>query len=230
MLALITQRDFADPKLGKLDALEQNYVDYYHQDWGFTLVPVSTQTKVLGSYFDLDPSLIILSGGNDISPDLYNGKPFPSTSISKQRDRLERKIISAAINRKIPILGECRGMQLLNTYFKGTLLPDIKQSYQENHTATTHPIQIIHEDLAKTLGIKNATVNSYHNQGITEKELSPQLKAFAKTKNGIIEGIYHPNLPILGIMWHPERGDCTKQVSEKIIDTFLRDKNYFTKT
>ena len=206
MLTLITQRDVHDEKLGRIDVLEQNYVDYYER-LGLNLIPVPNNTKNIDRLFSLSPSLIILSGGNDVSPIMYGGGELLNSSTSNKRDQLEEKILGFAIKNKIPILGECRGMQFLNVYFKGNLIKDIKKRYNTNHVVATHQIEITDKNFVDLFEKESMFVNSYHNQGFSENELSPKLKMFAKTNEGIIEGLYHPSLPILGIMWHPERGN-----------------------
>jgi len=220
MLTLITQRDVYDEKLGRMDVLEQSYVDYYER-LGLDLVPIPNNTKNIDGFLRLSPSLIILSGGNDVSPIIYGGRKFPNSSASHQRDLLETKILEFAIKNRTPLLGECRGMQFLNVYFKGGLIQDIKKRYNTNHVGMTHQIELIDEKFINLLGKERVFVNSYHNQGFSENELSKKLRIFAKTNEGIIEGLYHPSLPILGIMWHPEREGCDKGVNEKIIKGFL---------
>jgi len=68
---------------------------------------------------------------------------------------------------------------------------------------------------------KKAKVNSFHNYGITKKDLSKSLEAIASTEQGVIEAVYHPNLPILGLEWHPERLSPDDKINDLIIDSFL---------
>ena len=71
-------------------------------------------------------------------------------------------------------------------------------------------------------GKEKYMVNSYHNQAVTEETKSRELKVFAEAKMGIIEGLYHPTLPIAGMQWHPERKSIDININEKIIKAFVK--------
>lgn len=131
---------------------------------------------------------IILTGGNDLS--YLNEAVNPSL----KRDELEFSLINYCINYKIPLLGVCRGMQIINYFFNGSL------TNLKKHTQTNHRILFQRQERSKQ---KN--VNSFHNWGIREINLSPELLKIAVANDGSIEAIKHKKFPILGIMWHPER-------------------------
>src|SRR3989344_6502584 len=116
----------------------------------------------------------------------------------------------------------CRGLQFINVFFGGSLI-NIKQDYQSKteHVASNHRINVIDQKTAKLIG-RSFDANSYHNNGISDKTLSKDLRAFAKSEDCLIEGIYHPKLPIAAIMWHPERKSPNETVNKKIINTFLK--------
>ena len=131
---------------------------------------------------------IILTGGNDLTylSDAIN--PF------SKRDHLEKMLIKYSIKKKIPLIGYCRGMQLINNYFNGSLIRI------ENHVAKNHDVLI---DICGNK--KKIKVNSFHNWGLFPDNLSKELKIFALADDGSIEGFYHKKFKIKGIMWHPER-------------------------
>ena len=132
---------------------------------------------------------IILSGGDNIGD-------------HPERDKTEFEVIDYAIEKKIPIFGVCRGMQILNKYFGGSVV----KSPTSIHVANPHPSQLTREKLS-TLFMKNIlTVNSFHNNVITKENLGNELNSFAFfDEDKTIEGFVHKELPILAVMWHPER-------------------------
>ena len=192
MIALISQREEENEFRNKINILEDSYSEYFEK-LGFCLIPIPNNTENIKNYFNLNPDLMILSGGKD----------------SKNRDKTENKLLDYAINKKIPVLGICKGMQFINTYFNG------KITKVENHVAKNHKIKI---------GRKIEGVNSYHNLGFYERDLGGNLKIFAKSEDGVIEGIYHQNLQIMGIQWHPERASPDDEFNKNLIVNFLNKK------
>jgi len=215
MLTVISQKNDLNQHGDFMDNLENNYVDYFEQ-FNIKLLIIPNTTKNIDFYFKKFPiERIILSGGNDIDPEAYGQKKRGNLSLAKLRDKTEKRLLTIALQKKLPVLGICRGMQFINVFFKGKLI-NLK-----HHVACNHPIQI-----DRWGGIK---VNSYHNQGMNEQVLSPKLKSFAQSPDRIIEGIYHPNLPLAGIQWHPERKSPDKKINAKLINAFLKNKLFWQK-
>jgi len=131
-----------------------------------------------------------------------------STQADRARDKLELEIIEYAYKNNLPILGICRGMQLMNIYRCGTLHKDIKAFYTETpHINTLLPKKTIHitKDslLFKILGHERYRVNSLHHQSIDQ--LGKGLKIVAKEENGVIQAIEEKKHPFyIGLQWHPE--------------------------
>lgn len=177
-------------------------------------------------YFDtLDFDGIILTGGDDIHLIPEEGLRENYDEPLSARDSTEYLLLEKAISRRIPVIGVCRGFQLINLYFGGALVENIKkmEDVRVCHIRCEHEIVIIDKDIIKLVGENSFFVNSYHNQGVVLKDLAPPLKPFAVTSDGIIvEGFFHKELPILGIMWHPEREYPLKEETRLIIDKFLR--------
>ena len=177
------------------DMLENGYVKYL-EGFGIKLVPIPNVCRNIEQYFEELPiEAVILSGGDDIG------------SSSSVRDDTERELLFIAIEKKLPVLGICRGMQFINLFFGGSLIMNIKR-----HVAVTHNILIDEDEIV---------VNSYHNHGINEECLSPQFEVFAIAEDGIIEGIRHKTLPIAGIQWHPERVGSDVEYDKMLIETFV---------
>ncbi len=206
MITLISQRT-RETGFFKSDCLEQPYVEYLSR-FGFNLIPVPNSLQNLDFYLSLNVERIILTGGGDIGDE-----------ISKERDKTEKALLDFAIEKKIPVLGVCRGMQFINHYFGGKLRK-IGEVSSQNHVAVNHPVKIISNELQNLFG-NEIKVNSYHNLGIEKTGLGSRLKEFAISDDGLVEGLYHPQLPIVGIIWHPERESPDKEANEKIIKAFL---------
>lgn len=215
----ISQRVTVSPKGADRDCLEQDYIRYY-QKFGIILIPVPNILENIERFLDESGvSGIILSGGNDIIPETYGGISCENKDYSAKRDNTEMQMIDFAIKNNIPLLGECRGMQIINIYFKGGLIQDIKSQFPAISHIGEHEIEITDNSFKQYLGTSRMQVNSYHDNGMSENELGDKLVHFAKSNDGIIEGIYHPELPIFGIMWHPERK--ADVLSDKLVNLFL---------
>jgi putative glutamine amidotransferase len=208
MWVAISQRSDVN-KNGSIDVLEHAYVRYFEK-FGLKLVPVSNSATV--NYFDLPIEGVILTGGNDVDPASYGGKKVEGMSLVPLRDKTEKILLDIAVARKLPVLCVCRGMQFANVYFGGTLT-----HVAGKHVApgTDHPVKL----REKSLGVRSS-VNSYHNWGVVEKDLAPDLRAFALA-DGLVEGWFHSSLPIAGVQWHPERKSPDPVLNEKLVMAFV---------
>lgn len=205
----ITQRVERFNKYDELrDCLAQSW-SAVAKKLNYELLPLSNNSNPREIFSSLDLSGIILSGGNSISIDENNKEE----DISIQRDNFERELIRLAITQQIPILGVCRGMQLINIYFGGSIVKI------NGHVNVTHDIKVNFKNKYNDLKI---SVNSYHNWGITKQSLSGELLPFAKATDGTIEGYVHRNHKVGGIMWHPERGEFDA-ITQEIIKNLLND-------
>lgn len=131
---------------------------------------------------------IIFSGGDDIG-------------VWPRRDNFELNLLQIALKKKIPILGVCRGMQILNKFYGGTL------EKIEGHVNRPHQISSV---------IGNRKVNSFHNFAVRNSDLSKKFNIWAKSEDGVIEAIVHQNRKEWGIMWHPERNASVNDLDEII--------------
>ena len=149
---------------------------------------------------DFKANGIILSGGDNIGE-------FP------ERDETEIKIIDYSTKNNIPILGVCRGMQLINEFFNGKNI----KNQNSNHVGKTHSITVKNSNFKNMLG-EELEVNSFHNNLIKKEDIGQELEIFAESKeDSTIEGYFHKKYPIIGVMWHPER-DQGQDYQSKIIN------------
>ena len=161
---------------------------------------------------------LILCGGNDIEPKYYQQEFNGAVNIDAQRDTIEFALLKAFADAGKPILGICRGHQLINVYFGGSLHQDIP----ENHLHTNkQDLYITHNVIAKENSVvyklygPSFTVNSSHHQAIDR--LGDNLHATACWNEQYIEAIEHCYLPIYGVQWHPERM-CVNQKRTDTVD------------
>lgn len=156
---------------------------------------------------------LLLSGGVDTDPLIWKEEPVPGMGrIDPDRDRFEISLIKKALERELPILGICRGCQILNVAVGGTLIQDLEKQqekvfkhYQDApRWYPTHTV-IIEEGtkLYQLFGRKEIRVNSVHHQAI--KDVGPGFTVSARAKDGVVEAIEKEGKGfVLGVQWHPE--------------------------
>lgn len=216
MRALITQRESLDQYSVGIDVLEATYVIFFERI-GVLLRPVSNFHGDIESIFNDSPyDLVILTGGGAIESKYYD-EPH-SDELQIKRDNVEKNIVSEAINRKIPILAICRGMQLVNGIYGG-YTTKLGSLHVTRKIGTDHPV---------LLGKERVNVNNYHNSGIFASHLGSKLRLVAlDEENDVVEGFYHKEDKILGVQWHPERKFKTAESylkSENLITSFIENR------
>jgi putative glutamine amidotransferase len=175
---------------------------------------------------------IILSGGEDVHPRHYNKPEYESycSEIDEARDDFEFKVLDQVEAYKLPLLGICRGLQVANVYYKGTLVPDIPAFGKFNHSRYSdkdryHTIEVDQtSELFKITGQSKGEINSAHHQ--SAELIGKGLVANSLSPDGIVEGIErqkNDGKPFLQLVqWHPERmTDLENPFSKKIKEAFL---------
>lgn len=160
---------------------------------------------------------LIVTGGQDVDPEVWGG-PSPGDSvggevlaIDRQRDDYEIALVRHALERDIPILGICRGHQVLNVALGGTLIPHLAETavrhvsqerIPDQRPEREHPVTFEEGTLAFKLYGEKGYVNSWHHQAVAR--LGTGLVASGHAPDGVIESIELPGRPVLGLQWHPE--------------------------
>jgi putative glutamine amidotransferase len=158
---------------------------------------------------------ILFAGGEDVDPAFYNEeRRYESVHVNRGRDDFELALLDQALNARLPVLGICRGSQMVNVKFGGTLYQDLKSDYaniQQDHKQSgnrshaTHMITVTEPQshLARLLGTGNCRVNSLHHQAI--KRVGLGLKVTARSEDGLVEAVEASEYPFLvAVQWHPE--------------------------
>lgn len=206
------------------DALSRDWFKFLNQ---FDIIPVlipNLAENVLSFLNQTNIQGIILTGGNNISPQTCRFTAEDEIDdLALIRDHTEKIMIDYAIDRNLPIIGVCRGMQMINAYFGGSIVPNITDRLTNgiNHVAANHDICLTQQDFVDMAGTPSVEVNSYHRHGFSEKELGKGLVPFAYSIDGAVEGVIHDTFPILGIMWHPERENPNKILDIALIKKYL---------
>jgi len=148
---------------------------------------------------------LVLNGGSDVAPEQYGAEPLAATEApNPRRDDFELRLARGALDRGLPVLGVCRGMQLLNVARGGTLVQDLDGHYaRDSWDRPVHEIELEPDSrLAQAFAGDRTSVNSVHHQAIDR--LGTGLRATARAADGVIEGIEDEDGLAVGVQWHPE--------------------------
>jgi gamma-glutamyl-gamma-aminobutyrate hydrolase PuuD len=159
---------------------------------------------------------LLLVEGEDVEPQHYQAQPANFEYVEKThplKDKIEIRLIRRALREKLPILGICRGSQLLNVVCGGTLYGDVQKEKRSrrahidlgNYDTYRHPVSVVPgTPLARWYRRKTLNVNSYHHQGI--RKLARRFRPMAHADDGLIEAFYDPEAAFMvGLQFHPER-------------------------
>ncbi len=155
---------------------------------------------------DLDG--IVLPGGTDVNPALYHEGNTASRQLDKRLDWFELAVISEAVKYEIPVFGICRGHQLINVFFGGSLIQNVDHcgihDYCKDKSDRVHGGRVVHGSfLFEVYGKERIVTNSAHHQAV--HRIGEKLDVAEYSDDGLIEAVYHTELPIFGVQWHPER-------------------------
>lgn len=225
-------------KLGITDTSNvDNYIKWFAGD------DVMIEKLEVGSNAYKDCSGILLSGGIDIDPDEYDGsKEYdnpPKDGWNAARDKYEQEVYHFAKVNKVPILGICRGLQLVNVAEGGTLIQDLEGKnavHRKEEDDKVHNVTIDSRTLlGDVTGSMSGSVNSAHHQAVDPQSIGRALMVNAVSKDDVIEGLEFKDKTNKGFMiavqWHPERMNNkeTSPLSQSIKKAFLSAIRSFSK-
>ncbi len=196
------------------------------------MLPLTDDAEVLGRALSACDGLLI-TGGQDVAPELY-GEAAPEAvalvgETCPERDRMEAALLPLAIERDLPVLGVCRGIQVINALLGGALwqdLPTQRPSGIEHHgtppyDVPVHTVEVMAgTPLAEAIGAGEHAVNSYHHQAV--RRLAPGLEAMAASPDGLVEALWRPASRFLwAVQWHPEFAHRVDEASRQIFSAFV---------
>ncbi|HTL08954.1 MAG TPA: gamma-glutamyl-gamma-aminobutyrate hydrolase family protein [Chitinophagaceae bacterium] len=187
---------------------------------GVDIITLSVETKENKGVIE-DCDALVLSGGLDIHPGYYNSNNFVYPNMPQQfyekRDAFEKSVLATALERKIPVLGVCRGLQLINCVMGGSLQQDLAAKNSIHKAVVTdakqqfdkaHGLHITEGSLLQEIaGTTRAVINSAHHQCVST--VAPDLQVNCLSDDNVIEGLEWKDKTgksfLLCIQWHPER-------------------------
>jgi putative glutamine amidotransferase len=163
---------------------------------------------------------LIFSGGNDMEPGVYGADPHTATNgTNPERDRGELALLTAALERDLPVLAICRGFEVLNIARGGDLvqhLPDVVGHEEHRETLGEFSEHGVRVDPSSRIGEVRGPVMSHHHQGIGK--IGDGLREVAWADDGTVEGIEDPEKPfVVGVLWHPEAGE-DQRLFEQLVE------------
>jgi putative glutamine amidotransferase len=192
-----------------IDVTEHEYVNAVVGARGVPhLLPVVAADLAEGALSAVDG--LMLTGGGDIDPARFGQARSPlAGGIDDARDAFELALARNALGQALPVLGICRGCQLLNVALGGTLVQHVPEVTACEHLVATPPHSLVHpvrlapgSRLAAVVGATDLAVNSIHHQAVDR--LAPDLVAVGWAPDGIVEALELPGCPVLAVQWHPE--------------------------
>jgi putative glutamine amidotransferase len=185
------------------------------------LPPLPTAPKMVDTYLDRLGGLL-LPGGGDVEPHRYGQEPLTDAlyGMVSLHDEFDLALVRAAIERDIPVLAVCRGMQVLNVALGGTLVQDLEV---EGHWMAEHEVTIADDsllaDAAGTVHLRHCY--SVHHQGLDE--LGAGIRPVAHDAHGLVEGVEYTGASwIVGVQWHPEDTTTVEPAQQRIFDELIR--------
>ena len=184
------------------------YADAFARAGNTPLVlPAETNREVVARML-ASVDVLLLCGGEDVDPSRYKTKPSPRLGeVNLRRDAWEWLLLDEAVKRRLPVIGICRGCQLINVYFGGTLWQDLpsERPGEVKHRGThLHGVRIEGGSrLARSLGCEEMQVNTSHHQAV--RDLAPGFRAVAFAPDGVVEAIESDAWPVVGVQFHPEK-------------------------
>ena len=192
--------------------LSENWLKFFNN---FACLALPSQNySLVNKIFSNNLNCIILTGGNDAVKRNKN-------NFSLKRNKFEFKLIDFAIKSRVPVIGICRGMHIINLYFGGKVSKNLNKSEKNTHLKNNHSVKLQNK-IKKIVNKSNIEVNAFHTQGFYEKNLGKGLKLGGVSNDNLVEAIYHENYEIYGFQWHPERNSTLSSYDKKLFSKIIK--------
>ena len=196
------------------------------------MLPLTADAEVLTRALDVVDGLVV-TGGQDVDPAVYGCADAAGRALCgelcPERDAMEALLVPALVERDLPTLGICRGIQTINARLGGTLWQDLsaqRPSSVEHHGKPpyhepTHAVEVLADTpLASCFGAGELAVNSYHHQAL--RDVAPGLCVMATAPDGVVEAVWRPASRFLwAVQWHPEFMHAVDEPSRKIFSALV---------
>lgn len=206
-----------------------DYLKLIERNGGIPLIlPLTDNKGTLFPFLSICDGFLF-TGGQDIVPSMYGEEKLAACGAQSQiRDEMERFFMKEVIARDKPLLAICRGVQLLNVIYGGTLYQDLPSEYETSlvhqmkppYNQNQHKVELVNDSLLQQILKRDKLgVNSYHHQAI--KEIGEGLEVTAVSTDGLIEGVSLPSAKfVLGVQWHPEFFDASSPENRALMAAF----------
>jgi putative glutamine amidotransferase len=197
------------PLIGVSTSRRGGWRSYLMHRWALYRVGARSVRLIAGKPMPAEPLQgLIIGGGDDIGAEIYGGTVLPDVRIDPERDQLELRLLREALPTGLPVLGICRGSQMINVALGGSLHTDIHQVYEMAPRMRTvlpkKTVSIVHGSrLDRILCCNPCRVNALHHQSVDR--LGRGLKVVAQDESGVVQAIESESAPyLIGVQWHPE--------------------------
>ncbi len=213
MAPVIGMTAFFNDDNGRIHKINTSFIEAISKHGGIPLIiPVTADKSSISAMVERIDGLLV-PGGQDVAPYLYGEDTCPQVTFARAQDDLfEMELIRQVRAAGKPILGICRGEQIINVTFGGTLYQDLPTMVKSSighvqslkiRSEPMHFADIMPESyLAKLLGVNKVHINTYHHQAV--KDTAEGFRVVATAKDGVIEAIESEDGMVIGVQWHPE--------------------------
>lgn len=193
------------------DALARDWFTYLHTTfphWEWILLPNLPGVGTVDYARRHGINGILLSGGNSLGE-------------APERDASECALLDYALQEQYPVVGVCRGLQVIQHWAGGPVIP----CQASQHAGTRH--RVCATPALKEMGWPQAEweVNSYHEMGVPHASLAPELEALAVCEDGMVEALRHTTAPIYALQWHPERPSPSAELDQYLLSQWMTASN-----